>query len=375
MPAVARRSWWLLLLPLCLWSSFTCAQSASELIFAIGSTSFPSSHASTVVELANKDVMAAWFGGTAEGKPDVAIWGARRDKSGWTKPVEIVREPGVPCYNPVLFYTKDRRLWLYYKFGPSPSTWSAGRMFSTDGGQTWSAPEHLPAGLLGPIRAKPLVLANGTIVSGSSIESYREWAVWIERSTNNGATWAKIGPIVPPTDLDRKGYGDGRSNGVADVPGSTDWKFIQGIIQPSVVQISGSHLRLYARSTAKTARVTVADSADDGVTWTQAHPIDVPNPNSGIDAVTLRDGRVVMIYNDSTTARTPLNLAVSTDAEHFRMFRTLESAPGEYSYPALVQASNGDLLMTYTYNRKSIKYVRLALTDVPTGKDASAKRD
>lgn len=341
------------------------AQKVTELIYPLGSTTFPSSHASTVVELKGGEVMSAWFGGTAEGKPDVAIWAARRTNSGWNAPVELVREPGTPCYNPVLFYTHDGKLWMYYKYGPSPATWSAGRMHSSDNGKTWSAPEHLPAGLLGPIRAKPLVLADGTIVSGSSTESYREWAVWIERSTNNGATWAKIGPIVPPINLDQKGYGDGRSSGVADVPGSTDWKFIQGIIQPSVVQRTGRNLRLYARSTAKTARVTIADSTDNGVSWTQARPIDVPNPNSGIDAVALKDGRVVLIYNDSTTARTPLNLAVSTDGEHFRMFKTLESEPGEYSYPALVQASDGDLLMTYTWNRKDIKYVRMSLADVP----------
>ncbi len=341
------------------------AQTISELIFQVGSTSFPSSHASTVVELKNGDVMAAWFGGTQEGKPDVAIWSARRGKEGWAKPVELVREPGVPCYNPVLFYTHDGRLWLYYKFGPSPATWSAGRMVSSDNGQTWSSPEHLPAGLLGPIRAKPLVLQDGTIVSGSSIESYRAWAVWIERSADNGTTWAKIGPIVPPADLDRQGYGDGNSSDATDVPGSNDWKFTQGVIQPSVVQLSGGNLRLYARFTAKTARVTIADSDDFGKTWTQARPIDVPNPNSGIDAVSLKDGRIVLIYNNTTTGRTPLNLAVSSDGEHFRMFRTLEDAPGEYSYPALVQAANGDLLMTYTYKRNTIKYVRMPVRDVP----------
>jgi predicted neuraminidase len=277
----------------------------------------------------------------------------------------LAREPGTPCYNPVLFHTKDGRLWMYYKFGPHPTSWSAGRKYSTDEGKTWSTPEHLPAGLLGPIRAKPLVMADGTIVSGTSFESYRTWAVWVERSTDNGATWAKIGPIVPPVDLNTQGLGDGSSTVPADVPGSTDWKFIQGIIQPSVVQLKGKELRLYARSTAKTARVTVADSQDAGVTWKQARPIDVPNPNSGIDAVALKDGRVVMIYNNTTSGRTPLNLAVSTDAEHFRMFKTLESDPGEYSYPALVQAANGDLLMTYTWNRKTIKYVRLPVSEVP----------
>lgn len=355
----------LLFLLCCACPGAAFGQALSELIFQPGSTSFASSHASTVVELGNRNVMAAWFGGSAEGKSDVAIWSAVRDQTGWTKPAELVREPGIACYNPVLFHTRDGRLWMYYKFGPSPSTWSAGRIVSNDDGKTWSAPEHLPAGLLGPIRAKPLVLRDGTIVSGTSFESYRTWAVWIERSTNSGTTWEKIGPIVPPPDLDAKGLGEKAGIVPADVPGSTDWKFIQGIIQPSVVLLKGRHLRLYARSTAKTARVSVADSEDNGVTWTQAHPLAVPNPNSGIDAIALTDGRVVLIYNNTTKGRTPLNLALTKDAEHFVPFRTLEDAPGEYSYPALVQAANGDLLMTYTWNRKTIKFVRLPLAELP----------
>ena len=343
-------------------------QMTGELIFAPGSTAFAASHASTVVELAGGELMAAWFGGTAESRPDVAIYSARRVKQGWEKPVELVREPGVPCWNPVLFHTADGRLWLYYKYGPSPGTWTGARMHSEDEGRTWSAAEHLPAGLLGPIRVKPLVLADGTIVSGSSVESYRMWAVWIERSTDSGKTCTKIGPIVPPRDL----VGAGAKEIPSDVPGSGDWKYTEGIIQPSVVLLGGKHLRLYARSTAKTLRVAVADSFDDGLTWTVARAIDVPNPNSGIDAVALKDGRVVMIYNNTTTGRTPLNLAVSSDGEHFTMFKTLEDQPGEYSYPALIQTANGDLEMTYTYDRKSIRHVHLPLADVPAVPHAAA---
>jgi predicted neuraminidase len=91
----------------------------------------------------------------------------------------------------------------------------------------------------------------------------------------------------------------------------------------------------------------------------------VPNPNSGIDAVALRDGRIVLIYNDSTSERTPLDLAVSRDGENFRNFAVLESKPGEYSYPAIIQDAKGDLEITYTWNRKSIKYVHIPLMDVP----------
>src|ERR1017187_6312457 len=149
---------------------FAQGKPAGEFIFEPGSTPFPECHASTIVALKNGELMAAWFGGTKEGAADVAIWGSRRVNGKWTAPVEVERESGFPSWNPVLFHTRDGRLWLYYKVGPSPSQWAAGRMYSDDEGKTWSKGERLPAGLLGPIRAKPLALDDGTIVSGSSVE-------------------------------------------------------------------------------------------------------------------------------------------------------------------------------------------------------------
>jgi len=336
------------------------AENKGEFIFE--TAPFPSCHASTIVELPNGDLLAAWFGGTAEGKPDVAIWGSRNVNGTWSAPTELVRERETPSWNPVYFYTKDKRLWLYYKYGTSPMTWSAGRRYSDDDGKTWSAPEHLPAGLYGPIRAKPLVLNDGTLVSGTSVESYRSWSVWIERSTDNGKTFTKFGPITVPESAYKM---PGQSTPPNQVPGSNDWKQTDGIIQPSVVSLGKKHLRLYARSTARIGKIAIADSFDDGKTWTQARPIDVLNPNSGIDAITLRDGRVVLIYNNTSSGRTPLNLAVSKDGEKFNRFYDLENTPGEYSYPALIQGKNGDLHITYTWNRKKIRYIRFKLADIP----------
>lgn len=313
--------------------------------FVFDSAPFPACHASTLVELRDGDRLAAWFGGSAEGRPDVAIWGARRVDGHWSPPLELAREPGVASYNPVLFYTQDQRLWLYYKFGPSPSTWSAARRFSTDDGKTWSPVEHLPAGLYGPIRAKPLVLPDGVVVSGTSVESYGSWAVWIERSVDRGRTFTRIGPIA--IDIAAPEHGT------------------HGLIQPSVVALGPRHLRLYARATRSIGKICVADSFDNGLTWTAAHGIDLPNPNSGIDAVALRDGRVVLVYNHSESQRTPLNLAVSTDGEHFRGFMTLEQDAGEYSYPAMIQNRAGDLEITYTWNRRKIKYARVGLAEIP----------
>jgi len=74
----------------------------------------------------------------------------------------------------------------------------------------------------------------------------------------------------------------------------------------------------------------------------------------------LGDGRIAMVFNNTTEGRTPLSLAVSSDSgKTWKVFKDLETQPGEYSYPAMVVAKNGDLLITYTYQRKLIRFVRL----------------
>ncbi len=317
-----------------------------EFIFA--NAPFLSSHASTVVQLKSGALMSAWFGGTAEGDPDVAIWSSVRTVKGWSRPVELAREPHIPCWNPVLFHTNDGKLWLYYKFGPNASSWTGARRWSADEGITWSPVEHLPAGILGPIRSKPFVESNGTVVSGSSVESYHAWSVWIERSTDDGQTWVKHGPVVGPA---------------AATPANAEG--VNGIIQPVVIPYGSKFLRFYARSTENIGHIVTSDSRDDGVTWAPTHALDLPNPNSGIDAVRLRDGRIVMVYNDTAHGRTPLNLAVSIDGEHFHNFAVLEDAPGEYSYPALIQESDGSLAITYTWKRTLIRFAHVQLSAVP----------
>jgi predicted neuraminidase len=347
-------------------SAVAQSKPAGEFIFEPGSTSFPECHASTIVALKGDELMAAWFGGTKEGAPDVAIWGSRRTGGKWTVPVKLEQEKGFPSWNPVLFRTKDGRLWLYYKVGPSPSQWAAGRMYSEDEGKTWSKEERLPAGLLGPIRVKPLVLKDGTIVSGSSVEAHETWAVWVERSADSGKTWTKIGPITVSreADADEPPAADPPKDAPGWAADKGPRKYV-GIIQPSIISLGGKHLRLYARSRTLASKVVIADSLDSGLTWTQARFIDVPQNNSGLDVVRLADGRIVMIFNNTTVGRTPLNLAVSKDGEHFRVFATLEDTLGQYSYPAIIQEPDGSLVMTYTWQRKTIKYVNLPLAQVP----------
>lgn len=329
----------------------------SEFIF--DEAPFASCHAATLVELQNAELLAAWFGGSREGAPDVAIWGSRKSHGAWSKPFELARELQIATYNPVLFLSKDGTLWLYYKFGPHPGEWTAARRFSHDEGRTWSSIEHLPAGLYGPIKNKPLVLADGTIVSGVSVESYLSWACWVERSVDGGRTWTKHGPIIAsPEALGRQ---SSLSTKLPTVPRASMEDQIRGIIQPAIVPLSDGRLRMFVRSTRSIGRICFADSIDQGVTWSEANPTLLPNPNSGIDSVRLHDGRILIVYNHSTSQRTPLNIAASSDdGNTWRPLATLEGEPGEYSYPAVIQTASGDVHILYTWNRRKIKHVSIA---------------
>ena len=104
-------------------------------------------------------------------------------------------------------------------------------------------------------------------------------------------------------------------------------------------------------------------SEDGGKTWGEITATSLPNPNAGTDAVTLMDGRQLLVYNHTTGAgsfpkgRNMLNVAISNEGINWVPVLTLERAEGEYSYPAVIQATDGSVHITYTYLRQSIKHV------------------
>lgn len=310
------------------------ADGVVETEFIYTEAPFPSCHASTIAETSD-GLVAAWFGGTAERNPDVGIWVARRDSQGWSKPVEVAngkQDDGkrLPCWNPVLFQTEKGPLLLFYKVGPSPRTWWGMRMTSTDGGRTWSTPKRLPDGNLGPIKNKPVRLSDGTLLCPSSTEDHG-WRVHLERTSDDGATWTRT---APP--------GDGKTFGV---------------IQPSVLFHPGNRLQILCRSQQR--RIVESWSEDGGTTWGPLAATSLPNPDSGIDAVTLKDGRALLIYNHTRRGRSPLNVALSDDGKVWKAGPVLETEPGEYSYPAVIQASDGRVHVTYTWKRQRVKHVVL----------------
>ena len=339
------------LLPLLL-ASTTLAVEPRLAEFIFERAPYPQCHASTLGEVAPGKLVAAWFGGTHERAPDVGIWVARQEGGHWLEAVEVANglQPDgsrLPTWNPVLFQPKEGPLVLFYKVGPSPSTWWGMTMTSPDGGKTWSPPRRLPEGILGPIKNKPVELADGAWLSPSSTEGNADgWRVHFELSRDAGRTWQIIGPV------DKGGKFDA--------------------IQPSVLFHRDGKLEALCRT--KQGVIAMTWSQDGGRTWSALAATKLPNPNSGTDAVTLADGRQLIVYNHSANRpespgkgnRYPLDVAISSDGVAWKHVITLETEPRSagYAYPAVIQTADGLVHITYTWNRERIKHVVLDPRDL-----------
>lgn len=308
--------------------------------FVVENPPFPESHAATIAETHN-GLVAAWFGGTKERNPDVCIWVSRQENGEWLAPQNVAN--GVlndtlryACWNPVLYQIPKGDLMLFYKIGPSPAKWKGWLKTSSDGGKTWSNAKQLPDGFLGPIKNKPVLLTNGNLFCPSSTEGEKGWRIHFEVTPDFGKTWRKVGPITAEKEF--------------------------GAIQPSILQHGNGKLQIVARS--KNRAILESWSYDNGETWTPLAKTNLPNNNSGTDAVTLKNGLHVLVYNHvlppnnlAKGPRTPLNISVSKDGTNWYAALIIEDSPiSQYSYPSIIQSSDGLLHVIYTWRRQKIKH-------------------
>lgn len=353
-------------------------------------TSFPECHASTLVELDNGDLVASYFGGTKERNPDVCIWVSRKPKGAkeWTNPQMVadgVFRLGTPdaelagitsestpasagpilsmmgdnlkrkaCWNPVLFVMPDGEIVLFFKIGLKVSDWTGWYVTSKDGGKTWTERKPLPKGFLGPIKNKPELVDNRLICPSSTEDD--GWKIHFEIYDLTTKTWKRVGPVngemVLPTSEMLKP--DGQKREVL-------------CIQPSILRHRDGRLQVICRT--RNGKIATSWSSDNGDTWSTVTLTDLPNNNSGTDAVTLKDGRHMLIYNDFGAlpgsrkgVRTPVSLAISSDGVNWQHLMDLESSPiSQYSYPAIIQGKDGKVHCMYTWRRQRIAYKEIDL--------------
>ena len=350
---------------------------------------FPQCHSASIVETRKGDLVATYFGGTGERNPDVCIWVSRKPKGAkeWTAPqmvadgvelkpikpnpqgkVSLVTTSQKPafggkfvplpewaswktnrgeaavgnnyreaCWNPVLFETPSGELQLYFKIGPNVAEWKGWICRSKDGGKTWSRREPLPDDIYGPIKNKPVV-SKGRLISPTSDER-DGWKLYFEYSDDMGKTW-KRSPFVEA------------DSGIR-------------AIQPSIIFLPDGRLQAVCRT--RSRHIGVTYSSDNGETWSKLQLIETPNNNSGLDAVTLKDGTFALICNHwpiepdkEKGARTPLALMKSKDGIHWEHWMTLEDSPiSQYSYPSIIQSKDGHIHVVYTWRRQRVKHVEV----------------
>jgi alpha-L-rhamnosidase len=354
--------------------------------FLYETTSFPQCHAGTILELPNGDLLASYFGGTRERNPDVCIWVSRKAKGSdkWEEPVlaaDGVFELGTPdallagindstteasagpilpyhkgtlkrkaCWNPVLYQMPDGEIILFFKIGLKVADWTGWLVRSNDGGKTWSKREPLPKGFIGPVKNKP-ELINNRLICGSSTEG-DGWRLHFEIYDLATKQWKYVGPIEAEDAIR------------TDKPEKAQPIFI---IQPSIIKLKDGRLQVLCRT--RNAKIGTSFSSDGGDTWSKVTLLDVPNNQSGTDAVTLKDGRHALIYNNFETLlgtpkgpRTPISIALSDDGTNWQHALTLEDSPiSQYSYPAIIQGKDGSLHCIYTWRRLRMAYKKIDL--------------
>lgn len=325
---------------------------SSSWITPVGHT--PSAHSCSVCVLPDGDLLAIWFGGSREGAADVALFTARLavGSETWTVPVRVVDRESAQqelgrairkIGNAVVFPDGKGGVWMIY-VTVTVGGWSGSALnfkTSRDDGRTWGPSQRL---MLNPffnlsslVRNQPMLAADGRI----GLPIYHEMA-----RTFPQLLWLTPGPA-----------GSLASYGVRSLPGA------QHLIQPVLVPLDNGRVFMALRDHGVAGKMHSAFSEDRGWTWSPAVPGELPNPDAAVGAIRVRDGRFLLVYNDSARGRENLRLAVSSDAGRtWRAGPVIENeANQEFSYPALVEDDRGRIHLAYTWKRQRIKHVEFNL--------------
>ncbi len=308
-------------------------------------------HVGSICEMTGGRLVACWYGGTREGARDTAIYLALRDpgkRSSWSEPRAVVDRDSASrelrryvkkVGNSIIFADSEDRLWLIY-VTITVGGWSGSSLnvkISHDGGTTWTTSQRLT---LSPflnvselVRNNPLPMKGGGFV----IPIYHECLGKFPE-----ILWIRRGQRDQRITFRKTRMAGGRS-----------------FIQPSVVGYDSRVAKAFYRSCSDDRAVGMATTRDSGATWSEPQGLELPNPDSALNALLLSEGRILLAFNDSKQARANLRLAISYDSgANWRRIAEIENTPGqEFSYPYMIRSLDGRIHLVYTWRRKRIKHV------------------
>jgi predicted neuraminidase len=343
-------------------------------------------HSSSIVECPNGDFLACWFYGSGERTADdVLIQGARSTKGSdnWSPVFLMADTPGFPDCNPVLFVDRNERLWMFWiavranKWEQSILKYRTSTDYQQPGPPKWDWQDII---LLKPgdvfaeaiesvfkelITEEPMWAEYAPLYSTMIIEAAKDKAKrqtgWMTRTHPIALPGGRI--LLPL-------YSDGFNVcliAISDDDGQ-HWRASKpivglGPIQPSIVRKKDGTLVAYMRDSGNAPyRVLISTSSDDGESWSPAVDTDIPNPGSSLEAIALKDGRWVMVYNDTEHGRHSLAAALSDDEgktwKWKRHIGKSDDRAKSYAYPSLIQAKDGMLHLTYSFTEQGRATIR-----------------
>jgi predicted neuraminidase len=315
----------------------------TERVFGPEVPTGPYKHPACLTELDNGDLYLVYYGGEGEYATDTAVFGSRRraGEATWSPPKPVARDPLRSAGNGVVWQAPDGLVWLFYVVRDG-ATWSTSRIqlkVSRDRAETWSDASLLAnePGMM--VRNRPIVLSDGHYLLPAYHETGHDTEVVGPDSTSlffrfdpKARTWTESKPIRSP----------------------------RGNIQPAVVELEPGHLVAYCRRggdySPKTRGFLVrAESSDGGRTWTEGTDSPFPNPNAAVDFLKLKSGRLLLVFNNTFSGRTPLTVALSSDGDKtYPLRRNLAEGPGDFAYPIALQTRDGLIHVVYTSNRRTV---------------------
>ena len=352
-------------------------------------------HASSIVETPAGALLAAWYengdptgtgpfeGQDMDKRQDVRISGARRAPGAtrWSRPYTLADTSDLPDNNPALGIDDAGRLWLVHAtlLGVPEKAWGSALTralvstdYERDGAPRWDASHTIvpkPPGFtaavaraaealrVGPGRTTEVAARANRMLAQAS-DPYARHLGWMPRTH----------PLVLPGGRLLVPLANENVNMAAMAiahDGGARWTFsalvpTAGVIQPSVVRLADGTLQAYFRDARGTGRIARSTSADEGLTWSEATPIDLPNPSGGIEAIVLRSSAIAVVHNDQTgQERDRLSIALSRDGGRTWPARKVivHVAGQRFDYPSVIQARDGRIHVTFSDNLKSVRHV------------------